>query len=183
MLVPKFVGRRFDDVEMSTLLLTGWIPIHVVRKAFLRIWGAKVHATAVVSHGLQVRSARRLFIGERTQVGENGVLDARGGLRLASDVNLSSEVHIWTAQHAWNDPTFAYISAPVTVGHHVWIGPRVTVLPGSVIHPGTVVAAGAVVSGEVGPNALVGGIPAKKIRDRDPMEYELPRSGSKAWWW
>jgi acetyltransferase-like isoleucine patch superfamily enzyme len=175
--------RRFDDVEMCFLLFTGWLPIHALRIGALSLWGANIARTAVVSHGAQVRSARKLKVGSRSQVGERAVLDSRGGLTIDHDVNLSSEVQIWTAQHDWADSNFAYKTGAVFIGHHVWLGPRVTVLPGSVILPGTVVAAGAVVSGTVGPDCLVAGVPARKLRDRPPMTYKLPTRSDKAWWW
>jgi acetyltransferase-like isoleucine patch superfamily enzyme len=46
----------------------------------------------------------------------------------------------------------------------------VTVLPGVTIGKGSVVAAGAVVTKDVPPFTLVGGIPAKKIREIKPEE-------------
>lgn len=48
----------------------------------------------------------------------------------------------------------------------VWIGYRATILDGVTIHRGAVVAAGAVVCGDVPPYTIVGGVPAKPIRQR-----------------
>ena len=54
---------------------------------------------------------------------------------------------------------------PVCIGNDVWIGGNVTILPGVTIGNNVVVAAGAVVTKDVPDNALVGGIPAKKLKD------------------
>lgn len=54
---------------------------------------------------------------------------------------------------------------PVIIGRNVWLASRVTVLPGVEIGDGAVVAAGAVVASDVAPKTLVGGVPARKIRD------------------
>lgn len=54
---------------------------------------------------------------------------------------------------------------PVTIGDDVWIGGNVTILPGVTIGSNVVIAAGAVVTKDIPSNSLVGGIPAKKIRD------------------
>ena len=47
----------------------------------------------------------------------------------------------------------------------VWIGGNVTILPGVTIGNNVVVAAGAVVTKDIPDNTLVGGVPAKKIKD------------------
>ncbi len=69
----------------------------------------------------------------------------------------------------------------VVLGHDVWIGHGATVLPGVTIGTGAVVGAGAVVSKDVPPFTIVGGVPAKPIRERFPQEV---RDGLLAlsWW-
>jgi acetyltransferase-like isoleucine patch superfamily enzyme len=59
----------------------------------------------------------------------------------------------------------------VSIGSGTWLGTGAVVLPGAVIGRNVVVAAGAVVRGTVPDHAVVGGVPAKVIR-----EY-LPGSG------
>lgn len=56
-------------------------------------------------------------------------------------------------------------TAPVVVGDHVWIGTRVTLLPGVTVGDGAVIAAGAVVTKDVPAGALVGGVPAKVLKE------------------
>lgn len=55
--------------------------------------------------------------------------------------------------------------SPVKIGDNVWIGARVTILPGVTIGDGSVVAAGAVVTKSVPSNCLVGGVPAKILKE------------------
>ena len=54
---------------------------------------------------------------------------------------------------------------PIKIGNDVWIGGNVTILPGVNIGNNVVIAAGAVVNKDVPDNCVVGGIPAKKIKD------------------
>ncbi len=56
-------------------------------------------------------------------------------------------------------------TAPVVVEDHVWIGTRVMVLSGVTVGEGAVIAAGSVVTRDVPARSLVGGVPAKVIRD------------------
>ena len=57
------------------------------------------------------------------------------------------------------------IAKPVTIGDDVWIGGNCTILPGVTIGNNVVVAAGAVVSKDVPDNCIVGGVPAKVIKE------------------
>lgn len=69
----------------------------------------------------------------------------------------------------------------VTLGHDVWIGHGATVLPGVTIGTGSVVGAGAVVSKDVPPFTIVGGVPAKPIRERFPKAVQDGLLAI-AWW-
>ena len=53
----------------------------------------------------------------------------------------------------------------ISIEDNVWIGANCVVLPNVVIGEGSVVAAGAVVNKNVSPFTLVGGVPAKKIKN------------------
>jgi acetyltransferase-like isoleucine patch superfamily enzyme len=57
------------------------------------------------------------------------------------------------------------IPKPVKIGAKVWIGANVTILPGVNIGDGAIIAAGAVVNKDVAPNTVVGGVPAKFIKN------------------
>jgi len=56
-------------------------------------------------------------------------------------------------------------TAPVNIGNNVWIGMNVTILKGVTIGDGAVVATNSLVNKGVPPNTMVGGIPAKVIRE------------------
>ncbi len=70
---------------------------------------------------------------------------------------------------------------PVTIGHDVWIGHGATVLPGVAIGNGAVIGAGAVVSRDVAPYTIIGGVPARLIRERFPRDL-AERMDRLAWW-
>lgn len=69
----------------------------------------------------------------------------------------------------------------VTIGHDTWLGHGSTILPGVTVGDGAVVGAGAVVSRDVAAYTIVGGVPARPIRERfDRGTAE--RFGALAWW-
>lgn len=164
-----------------SLKLLAQFPSQGFRKFVLRhLFGADIAPSAILYGGFEIRSPRKLKIGENTVIGHRATLDARGGLTIGKNVNLSSEVMIWTAQHDYRDPMFGTGFEPVIIGDYVWLGPRCIILPGVTVGEGAVVAAGAVVTKNVEPYTLVGGVPAQKIADRpkglnyNPAEQPIP---------
>lgn len=71
--------------------------------------------------------------------------------------------------------------ARVTIGHDVWIGHAVIVLPGVTVGDGAVLAAGAVVTKDVAPYTIVGGVPARQIRER--FNRTIAAQLSRIAWW
>lgn len=60
---------------------------------------------------------------------------------------------------------------PIHIGDYVWIGTRVTILNGVTVGDSAVIAAGALVTEDVPAGSLVGGVPAKIIRDK--VEWKI----------
>ncbi|MFN7009560.1 MAG: DapH/DapD/GlmU-related protein [Allorhizobium sp.] len=69
----------------------------------------------------------------------------------------------------------------VAIGHDVWIGHGATVLPGVTVGNGAVIGAGAVVSRDVAPYTIVGGVPARLIRQR--FAPSIAERMERLCWW
>lgn len=91
-------------------------------------------------------------------------------IRFGDECMLGPGVHIYTATHSVDaDERTAgtEFGAPVEVGDRVWIGGRAVLNPGVTVGDDSVVAAGAVVVDDVPEGVVVGGNPARVIRDLD----------------
>lgn len=69
----------------------------------------------------------------------------------------------------------------VQIGNDVWIGDSAKIMEGVIIGDGAVIAAGSVVVKNVAPYTIVGGVPAKKIRDRFGQNI-VNRLLALSWW-
>lgn len=128
----------------------------------------EVGSDATIMLGFCVRSMSRINIGSTTNINQRCMFDSRGGMiTIGDNVDIAPEVNIWTLEHDPQDSNFATKGGPVVVSNFVWIGSRVSILPNVTIGEGAVVATGAVVTKSVAPWTIVGGIPAKKIGERN----------------
>ena len=128
----------------------------------------------VVRSGVHIYGYRRLSIGNHVSIQHNCFLSCEGGLEIGDHVSIAHGTSIMTTEHSFDDPVVAIkyqpiAQLPVKIGNNVWIGAKVTILAGVSIADGTIIAAGAVVTKSVTtPDTIVGGVPAKFIKNRIP---------------
>ncbi|PAE23259.1 sugar O-acetyltransferase [Bacillus sp. 7894-2] len=115
----------------------------------------------------------RFDYGYNTHVGENffanfdcTILDVCE-VRFGDSCMLAPGVHIYTATHPLHPSernSGREYAKPITIGNNVWIGGSAVINPGVTIGDNAVIASGAVVTKDVPENVVVGGNPAKIIR-------------------
>ena len=110
--------------------------------------------------------------GKNIHLGKNVFINAgckfqdQGGVYIGDNVLIGHNVVLATLNHDENPKTRSnLIASPIHIGNDVWIGSNATILQGVTIGDGAIVAAGAVVTKDVDKNTIVGGVPAKYIRD------------------
>lgn len=108
----------------------------------------------------------KIEIGSNTVINRFTYLDGRASLRIGNNVNISHYSLIQTLTHDPQSQSFICQEKPVTIADHVWIGARAIICPGVSIGEGAVIAAGAVVTKDVPPYTIVGGNPARYIKNR-----------------
>ncbi len=136
-------------------------PSHVVRQAWLRMFGAKIGKNSAIFRGTTVFGIREITIGDNVIVSFRCLLDARGGLTIHDNVVIASDVHFITGSHLPDDDHFDFVLLPIEVHQNAWIASRATVLPGVTIGRGAVVGASSLVRKDVGELEMAAGVPAK----------------------
>lgn len=166
----------YGYIQIS-LTRIGGIPSHAIRNfIYKNIYHLKLNQNVIIYRGAEIRDPEKVIIGKGTIIGDSAKLDARNKIVIGENVNISTGVWIWTEQHDPQDQQFGLSKRKKTVIIHdrVWISSRVTILPGVEVGEGAVVAAGAVVTKDVEPYSIYGGIPAKKIGERNNnLSYEF----------
>lgn len=113
----------------------------------------------------------RLKIGNNSNVGDNTIVDLSGDVSIGNDVAIGPNCIIYTHDHDYKEENLVApwhgtpIIKSVTICDSVWVGSQVIILPGVTIGRNSIIAAGSVVTRDVLPNTMVGGIPAKLIKE------------------
>jgi maltose O-acetyltransferase len=122
----------------------------------------------------------RLRVGDCCWVNVGLRLDLSERIEIGDHVTIGHEVLLLTSGHHFGGSQHragALSVAPVRIGHGAWLGARCTILAGVTVGAGAVVAAGAVVTRDVPPNTLVGGGPARVLRELGDQGEGLPYAG------
>lgn len=114
-----------------------------------------------------------LVIGERVAIGYQTTLSVAVGLTIGDDTVMASNVQIYdnpshpvsATRRLRREALRPDECAPVSIGRNVWIGTQSIIMRGVSIGDNSVVAAGSIVTRDVAPNMLVGGNPAKPIKE------------------
>lgn len=139
--------------------------------------GIAIGAGTFIMHGavLHVYNFRDLphafiRIGRDSLIGEYNVLRGQGGIAIGDRVYTAPLVQLLAVNHVYDDPTRPMADQGITaqgivVEDDVWIGAGAIITDGVRIGRGAVVAAGAVVTGHVPPHTVVGGVPARVLKE------------------
>jgi len=118
-------------------------------------------------------SDNKISIGENTQIGPFSVIFGGGGVKIGDNVMVAPHCVIASGNHNYkqtNKPMrFAdnITKGPITIEDDVWIGVNCTITDGVTIGKGAVVGANSLVNKNIAPYDIVGGVPIKKISNRN----------------
>ncbi len=134
--------------------------------------GAEVHLGRNVLLERKVRFSlgdnARVYVGDNTYLGDFCNVLAVQEIRIGSGCAVSWHVLFMdTSSHPYGlaGEVPRTLIAPIYIQDHVWIGCRAVILKGVTVGEGAVIANNAVVTRDVPPRALVGGNPARVIKE------------------
>ena len=142
-----------------------------IRKLITKRLFKEVGVGTSISTNVKLLCPQQICIGKRVGIPNNVTLDGRGGLEIGDDTMVGFESIILTSTHNSNRRDIpireqGMFRAPIRIGTDVWIGARVIILPGVTIGDGAIIGVNAVVTKDIPPNTIVGGVPAKFIKER-----------------
>lgn len=117
---------------------------------------------------IAVTSGAVLTIGNRTFINSDTSISVREKITIGSGCAIGWKVTIMDSDaHTifLNNGDALENTSAISIGDNVWIGAEATVLKGVTVGNGSVVATKSLVTTDVPPGALVGGVPARVIRE------------------
>jgi acetyltransferase-like isoleucine patch superfamily enzyme len=113
----------------------------------------------------------KVFIGNNTVIGRHCMITAKNLIRLGNNVLMGAYVQIIDTNHGVKAGQIIRDQkaeiGEVVIGNDVWIGAGVKILMNCHIGDGAIIGANAVVTGDIPPNAIAVGIPARVIKYRE----------------
>ena len=110
-------------------------------------------------------------IGNNVGIGEFAYLGGAGGLEIGDECIIGQYFSCHPENHNAQDLDVAIRHQGVSrqgikIGKNCWIGSKVTILDGVEIGDGCIIAAGAVVNKSFPANSIIGGVPARILKER-----------------
>ena len=174
-----FVGKRTKIVAAGnismgkTVFIDDYVEINAICRKGVSI-GSNVTIrknTIIDCTGVIRELGEGLTIGNNVGISQNAFIQVRGMVEIGSNIMFGPGVSIFSENHDYSDAQKLFIEQPVNrkgvkLCDNIWVGANSTILDGVTIGEGVIIAAGSVVTKDVPPNCIVGGVPAKIIKER-----------------
>jgi len=141
-------------------MASGW------KRFLLRLFGAKMADTAIVYSSATIFKPWLLEMKDYACIADG--VDCYNAAKITIGVNatVSQRAYLCTAGHDITDPHHRQTEAPISIGDRAWICAEAFVGMGVTVGEGAIAGARAVVVKNVEPWTVVGGNPAKLIKQR-----------------
>ena len=167
--------RLFDRMPASML---ADFAIKVRRILATRVF-KRVGEAVIFHHDVYILSGRNTEIGDGVFVNRGATIDDRGPITVGDHTMIAAGAILTTHGHILDDftkpmPFGGRTMAPIVIGSNTVIGYNAVIMPGVTIGDRVIVSANAVVTKDIPDRWVVGGLPAKKIKELLPGDYPPP---------
>jgi putative colanic acid biosynthesis acetyltransferase WcaF len=136
------------------------------RVLVLKCFGAKIEWSSHVYSSVKIWAPWNLEIGANSSLGPNVDCYNQGKISIGANTVISQKSYLCASTHDYTKTDFPLILKPITIGSGVWIAADAFIGPGVFIGGNSVIAARSVVVKNVEANAIMGGNPAKFIKQK-----------------
>lgn len=168
----KMMSQLSEEARIITVRMnTEYRTQEQLRYLFSELTGTKVADTFRLFPPFYTDCGKNIKVGQNVFINAGCKFQDQGGIRIDDNTLIGHNVVLATLNHGFApDDRASLYPAPIHIGKNVWIGSNATVLPGVTIDDNAIVAAGAVVTKDVPQNTIVGGVPAKHIKNIDDLK-------------
>ncbi len=138
----------------------------IVRKLLDELFEGRLPESSNILTPVYIDRGKTINIGENVFINWGFNTVSTGSITIEDGVMIAPNVSMLTANHDLHDLQII-ICKPIVIKKGAWIGEGSKILQGVTIGEGAVVAAGSVVTKNVAAHTIVGGNPAKFIREID----------------
>ncbi|UZR96456.1 sugar O-acetyltransferase [Chondrinema litorale] len=161
--------KIFDIVNRTIKLsveLNNSTDANKVRSKLSEIIGVIIDESTTIFPPFYTNFGRHISLGKNVFVNHACSFLDIGCITIEDDVMIGPRVNITSENHPIEvSKRKTLVPGAVVIKRNAWIGAGATILPGVTIGENSVVAAGALVNKDVPANTVVGGVPAKIIKE------------------
>lgn len=171
---------RYNLPMWFIMLITSWLPdnkfVFRLRGKLASFFIKKCGRNFQIGKDVTLLNPFNLEVGNDVYIAKGCWFNALGGLKIDDEVLIAPYVVISTMQHVYKNSSFRFsgsIADKVLIESGCWIASHSSIKCGVTIGKGSLVASNASVVKDVVAHTIVGGVPAKYIKEVEEGEANI----------
>lgn len=163
-----FVSTPIHLIMLLTSLLPNSSIANRIRGLLLRPFFKRCGKGVQIASGVLINNINKVSLGNNVYIAHNVWINGAGGLEINDNSIVGPYSVLATTQHVFINGCVSNKESniePIIIGKGTWLASHVVVTQGVTIGDGVLVAAGATVTRDIISHSMVGGVPAKLIKE------------------
>ena len=155
-----------ESLRIAAEMNGSYHTLEEIRSLFEQLTGRGVDESFRIFPPFTADFGKNITVGRNVFFNSGCRLQDHGGIFVGDNVLFGHNVVLATLDHDLDPARRSLLHcAPIRIGNDVWVGANATITKGVTVGDGAVIAAGAVVTRDVPPRTVVGGVPAKALKE------------------